>query len=151
MHLAPLAGVSLLVACPQWVVPVAQAQDATVINARIVVGDGPVIADGYIAIQGGKIVTVSPGRPSQIAGTLVDGTGMTALPGFIDGHKHLDTSPLGEKEQMEDLIDNGFTTVLSALGPVDSNLSLIKQIASGQMNGPRIIASSERLDLHASP
>jgi imidazolonepropionase-like amidohydrolase len=150
LHLAPLAGATLLVACAQSA-EVARAQDATIFNARIVVGDGPVIANGYITVQRGRIVTVAPGQPSQIIGPLIDATGMTAVPGLIDGHKHLNTSPSGEKEQMEDLIDNGFTTVLSALGPADSNLELIKKIESGQMNGPRIIASSGRLDLHASP
>ncbi len=151
VQLAPLLGVSVLVACAQCVVGVARAQDATIINARIVVGDGPVMPNGYITVERGKIVTVAPDRPSKIVGTLIDARGMTAVPGFIDGHKHLNTSPLGEKEQMEDLIENGFTTVLSALGPVDSNLALIKKIESGQMTGPRIIASSGRLDLRASP
>jgi feruloyl esterase len=131
-------------------VAVASAQDATIINARIAVGDGPVIQNGSIVVRDGKIVSVAPGRPAQLVGTVIDGTGMTAVAGFIDGHKHLNTSPLGEKEQMQDLIDNGFTTVLSALGPGQSNLALIKQIDSGQINGPHIIAS-ERMDLHGTP
>ena len=151
LHLAPLAGATLLVTCAQSAFEVARAQDATIINARIVVGDGPVIPNGYITFERGKIVTVAPDRPSKIVGTLIDAGGMTAVPGFIDGHKHLNTSPLGEKAQMEDLIDSGFTTVLSALGPVESNLELIQKIDSGQLNGPRIIASSGRLDLRASP
>ncbi|MGH8221252.1 MAG: tannase/feruloyl esterase family alpha/beta hydrolase [Steroidobacteraceae bacterium] len=150
LHLETLLGVALLVVCARSGIGVARAQDATLVNARIVVGDGPVISNGYVSVQSGKIIAVGPGRPPRILGTLIDAAGMTALPGFIDGHKHLDTSPLGEKEQMEDLIDNGFTTVLSALGPAASNLALIKQIDSGQINGPRIIASG-RVDLHGTP
>lgn len=132
--------------------PVAQGQDATIVNARIAVGDGPVIEHGYILVHEGKIVMVAPGQPGaqQAAGTVIDATGITALPGFIDGHKHLNTSPLGEKEQMQDLIDNGFTTVLSALGPAQSNLALIRRIQSGEINGPRIIASG-RVDLRGTP
>lgn len=148
--MAPLLGLTLLVACAHSAVQMARAQDATLFNARIVVGDGPVIPNGYITVQGGKIVTVAPGRPPQISGTPIDAAGMTALPGFIDGHKHLNTSPQGEKEQMQDLIENGFTTVLSALGPADSNLELIQKIDSGQINGPRIIASG-RVDLRGTP
>lgn len=130
---------------------VARAQDATIVNARIAVGDGPVIERGYIIVHDGRIVMLAPGQPAaQSSGTVIDATGMTALPGFIDGHKHLNTSPLGEKEQMQDLIDNGFTTVLSALGPADSNLELIRKIQSGEINGPRIIASG-RVDLHGTP
>jgi cytosine/adenosine deaminase-related metal-dependent hydrolase len=133
-------------------VPRAQAQDATIINARIAVGDGPVIEHGYIIVRGGRILMVAPGQPNaqQAAGNVIDATGLTALPGYIDGHKHLNTSPLGEKEQMQDLIDNGFTTVLSALGPAQSNLELIQKIQSGQINGPRIIASG-RVDLRSTP
>lgn len=145
----PLA-LATLVACAQSAIEAARAQDVTVVNARIVVGDGPVIANGYITVAGGKIVTVAPGRPPRIVGSLIDAAGMTALPGFIDGHKHLNTSPEAEKEQMEDLIENGFTTVLSALGPADSNLALAQKIDSGQINGPRVIASG-RVDLHGSP
>ena len=143
-HLLVLIGLALSATTVCW------AQDATIINARIAIGDGPVIEHGSIVVRDGKIVTVTPGRPAQLAGTVIDATGMTAVPGFIDGHKHLNTSPLGEKEQMADLIDNGFTTVLSALGPAQSNLALIKQLDAGAINGPRIIASG-RVNLHGTP
>lgn len=143
-QLALLVGLALSVAHAAW------AQDATIVNARIAVGDGPVIEHGYIVVQNGRIALVAPGQPAQTAGTLIDAAGLTAVPGFIDGHKHLNTSPLGEKEQMQDLIENGFTTVLSALGPAQSNLDLIRKIQSGQINGPHIIASG-RFNLHGTP
>jgi imidazolonepropionase-like amidohydrolase len=149
-HLAPLLGATLLAAGAQSALETARAQDATIVNARVVVGDGPVIPSGYVTVRDGRILAVGPGRPPQIIGTVIDAAGMTALPGFIDGHKHLNTSPLGEQEQMADLVDNGFTTVLSALGPADSNLALIGKIESGKINGPRIIASG-RVDLHGTP
>ncbi|HTT05678.1 MAG TPA: tannase/feruloyl esterase family alpha/beta hydrolase [Steroidobacteraceae bacterium] len=142
-HRAVLAGLALAAVQP------APAQDATIVNARIVVGDGPVIADGYILVQGGHIVTVAPGRPAQTIGTLIDATGLTAVPGFIDGHKHINTGPL-EKQQMADLIDNGFTTVLSGGGPADGNLILAQHIDSGLINGPHVLASG-RFNLHGTP
>jgi imidazolonepropionase-like amidohydrolase len=143
--------VALLVGLALSATPAAWAQDATILNARIAVGNGPVIDKGYIVVQGGHIVTVGPGQPSQTVGPVIDATGMTAVPGFIDGHNHLNTSPLGEKEQMQDLIDNGFTTVLSALGPAQSNLDLIKKIESGELNGPHIIASSGFINFRQTP
>ncbi|HEX4025744.1 MAG TPA: tannase/feruloyl esterase family alpha/beta hydrolase [Steroidobacteraceae bacterium] len=51
---------------------------------------------------------------------------------------------------MTDLIDDGFTTVPSALEPALSNLVLIKQIDTGRINGPRIIASG-RVNLRGTP
>src|SRR6185437_9699879 len=129
----------------------ASAQDATIVNARIAVGDGPVIQNGSIVVRDGRIVSVQPGRPAHLVGTVIDGTGMTAIPGLLDGHKHLSTSPLGEKEQMADLIDNGFTTVLSALGPAQANLDLIKKIQSGEILGPHIIASSGFINWSDTP
>jgi imidazolonepropionase-like amidohydrolase len=141
--LALFASAALAVAAP------ALAQDATIVNARIVVGDGPVIENGSIVVQGGKIVSVAPGAPAQRVGTVIDAKGMTATPGFIDAHKHINTGPL-EKEQMADLIENGFTTVLSGGGPGDGNLTLIQHIESGQINGPRVLPS-ERVNLRGTP
>ncbi len=128
----------------------AQAQDATIIHARVVVGDGPVIENGSIVVRDGRIVSVRPGLPLEIAGAVIDAQGMTAVPGFIDGHKHINTGPL-EQEQMADLIENGFTTVLSGGGPADGNLALIQHIESGLINGPRVLASGQLFNLHASP
>lgn len=142
-HWVVLAGLALAAG------QAAHAQDATIVNARIAVGDGPVIANGYIVVQSGHIVTVAPGRPAQTIGTVIDATGLTAVPGFIDGHKHINTGPL-EKEQMADLIDNGFTTVLSGGGPADGNLILAKHIDSGMINGPHVLASG-RFNLHGTP
>lgn len=125
-------------------------QDATIVNARIAVGDGPVIQNGYIVVQNGRIVTVGPGRPTQVVGGVINASGMTAIPGLIDGHKHINTGPY-EKEQMGDLIENGFTTVLSGGGPTDGNLTLVQHIDSGLINGPHVIPSGSFFGLNMSP
>jgi imidazolonepropionase-like amidohydrolase len=127
----------------------ASAQTATILNARIAVGDGPVIENGSIVVRDGKIISVAPGREANPVGTVIDAKGMTAVAGFIDAHKHINTGPL-EKEQMADLIENGFTTVLSGGGPGEGNLTLIKHIESGLINGPRVLAS-ERVNLRGTP
>lgn len=117
------------------------AQDATIVGVRIAIGDGPVIQNGHIVVQNGRIVAVGPGSPTRISGTVIDGNGMTAVPGLIDGHKHINTGRY-EKEQMADLIENGFTTVLSGGGPAEGNLTLVQHLESGLINGPNVIPSA---------
>ena len=53
-----------------------------------------VIFGAYIGIAGGKIVSISKSAPEQPPKTIVDGTGMVAIPGLINCHTHLATSVL---------------------------------------------------------
>jgi imidazolonepropionase-like amidohydrolase len=116
------------------------AQDVTITNARIVVANGTVIERGSITVRAGKIVSVAPGSPSAASGMTIDAKGMTAMPGFIDAHRHINTGP-NEKEQMQALLEAGYTTVLSGGGPADGNITLRDHIEKGVINGPRIIPS----------
>ncbi len=65
---------------------------------------------------------------------------MTAMPGFIDAHRHINTGP-NEKAQMQAQLEAGYTTILSGGGPADGNITLRDHIDSGVINGPRIIPS----------
>jgi imidazolonepropionase-like amidohydrolase len=121
------------------------AQDLTIVNARIIAPDrgGPnsaVIERGSIVVRAGKIVSVAPGAPQGASGTTIDAKGMTAMPGFIDGHRHINTGP-NEKAQMQALLEAGYTTVLSGGGPAEGNITLRDHIDKGLINGPRIIPS----------
>jgi imidazolonepropionase-like amidohydrolase len=54
-----------------------------------------------------------------------------------------------EKEQMQAQLEAGYTTLLSAGGPAEGNITLRDRIESGQINGPRIIPSGVlRLNQH---
>ena len=53
-----------------------------------------VIFGAYIGIAEGKIVSISKSAPEQPPKTIVDGTGMVAIPGLINCHTHLATSVL---------------------------------------------------------
>jgi len=124
------------------------AQDLTITNARIVVGNGTVIEKGSIVVRGGKIESVAAGAPKQKAGRTIDAHGMSAMAGFIDAHKHVNTGPM-EKEQMQRLLEAGYTTVLSGGGPAEGNITLRDHIEQGVINGPRIIPSGGiRLNQH---
>jgi imidazolonepropionase-like amidohydrolase len=115
------------------------AQDVAITNARIVVGNGTVINSGTIVVRGGKIASVSAGAAPQGVRT-IDARGMTAMPGFIDAHRHINTGP-NEKAQMQALLEAGYTTILSGGGPADGNITLRDHIDKGVINGPRVIPS----------
>ena len=125
------------------------AQDVAITNARIIVGSGPVIPSGTIVVRDGKIASVGAGAANTQGLKVIDAKGMSAMPGFIDAHKHINTGP-NEKEQMQSLLAAGYTTVLSAGGPGDGNLTLRDHIESGIINGPRIIPS-ERVNIRGTP
>ncbi|MGH9148531.1 MAG: amidohydrolase family protein [Vicinamibacterales bacterium] len=111
-------------------------------NARIIVGSGQVIDSGTIIVRGGKIASVTAG-PAPAAGLkVIDAKGMSAMPGFIDCHKHVNTGP-NEKAQMQSLLEAGYTTILAGGGQADNNIALRDHIDSGMINGPRIIPSGQ--------
>lgn len=116
------------------------AQNLVITNARIIIGNGTVIDRGSIVIRNGRLASVAAGTPNVSAVETIDAHGMTAMPGFIDGHRHVNTGPT-EKQQMQELLDAGYTTVLSGGGPAEGNLSLKEHIDKGLIKGPRIIPS----------
>jgi len=142
----PIAVCAVL--CLLGYTPGVEAQDLTISNARIIVSDAAVIEQGSIVVRGGRIVSAAPGAPPTISGQTIDARGMTAIAGFIDGHRHVNTGP-NEKAQMQALLDAGYTTVLSGGGPAEGNLTLRDHIERGVIRGPRIIPSG-RLNLQNS-
>jgi imidazolonepropionase-like amidohydrolase len=137
------AGVALGLAIVTWTVPgTANAQDVAITNARIIVGNGTVIDSGTIVVRGGKIVSVGAGAASTQGLRTIDAKGMSAMPGFIDSHKHVNPGP-NEKGQMQSLLEAGYTTILAGGGQADNNITLRDHIDSGQINGPRIIPSGQ--------
>ena len=53
-----------------------------------------VIFGAYIGIQDGKIVSISKNPPKEAPKTIIEGTGMVAIPGLINCHTQLATSVL---------------------------------------------------------
>lgn len=134
IHLAGLAAAATFAAHP------AAAQDVAIVNAHIIVGNGDVIDSGTLLVHDGKIASVSAGTADTRGMQTIDAHGMSAMAGYIDAHKHINSGP-DEKAQMQDLLEAGYTTVLSGGGPADGTLMLRKHIESGQINGPRILPS----------
>ena len=69
-----------------------------------------VLFGAYIGIEDGKIVSIEKKAPSETPKTIIDGTGMVAIPGLINCHTHLATSVL--RSFTDDL---GNTEALQAL------------------------------------
>jgi imidazolonepropionase-like amidohydrolase len=118
----------------------ASAQDLTIMNARLIVGNGTVIPSGSVVIRGGKIVSAAAGNANAQGMKTIDAKGMSVMPGFIDAHRHVNTGP-DEKVQMQQLLEAGYTTILSGGGPAEGNITLRDHIDKGVINGPRIIPS----------
>ena len=53
-----------------------------------------VIFGAYIGIENGKIVSIEKKAPEQMPQTIIDGTGMVAIPGLVNCHTHLATASL---------------------------------------------------------
>ena len=69
-----------------------------------------VLFGAYIGIEDGKIVSIEKSAPQEQPKTIIDGTGMVAMPGLVNCHTHLATS--GLRSFTDDL---GNTEALQAL------------------------------------
>jgi len=127
--------------------PVLAAQDLAITNAQIITGNGTVINSGSVVVRAGKIVSVGQGSANAQGARTIDAKGMTVMPGFIDAHRHIiNGNPekwLKEEAvvRMQEFLDAGYSTLLSGGGPVPGILDLKKRVDSGELKGPRIIAS----------
>lgn len=70
-----------------------------------------VLFGAYIGIEGGKIISVSRQAPKEPPQTVIDGTGMVAMPGLVNCHTHLASSvlrsytdDLGNAQALEELL-----------------------------------------------
>jgi len=133
----------------------AAAQDLVIANARIIVGPGKTIERGALVVKNGRIDSVTAGTapPTHKGAKVIDAHGMTLIAGYIDDHRHLiqGRSPADAekfmKEQasdrMRELLEAGFTTVQSGGDNNEAILELKHKVESGEIKGPRIVASGQ--------
>jgi imidazolonepropionase-like amidohydrolase len=124
------------------------AQDLVITNAHLVVGNGQVIERGSVVVRSGKIVSVASGAAGAQGTQTIDAGGMTVMPGFIDGHRHI---MRGNPEQwlaqeaaarMQEFLEAGYTTLMEGGGALPGILQLKQKIDKGELKGPRIITSA---------
>jgi imidazolonepropionase-like amidohydrolase len=124
------------------------AQSLVITNARILTGTGTVIEQGSIVVRDGRIVSVATGSPAAQGAQVIDARGMTALPGFIDAHRHIingnDDRWFKEEsvDRMREFLEAGYTTLMSGGGPFPGILELKRRVESAALKGPRILTSA---------
>ena len=133
----------------------AAAQNLVIANARIVAGPGRVIEQGAVVIKDGRIASVAEGAapPASQGARVIDATGMTVIAGFIDTHRHIVQARGAEAvatwmqelaaDRMRELLESGVTTVQSGGDDNAGIVELKRKIESGEIKGPRIIASGQ--------
>ena len=131
-----------------------QRAGATVLeNARLIIGDGRVIENGALVIENGRITRI--GRAADVqrpsGASRVDLTGKTVLPALIDAHTHMGyenmTSWQAENYTRENILDSlerlsyyGVGTIFSVgSDPYDIAIQIQRDLASGQIMGPRFV------------
>jgi imidazolonepropionase-like amidohydrolase len=125
----------------------AAAQNLIVTNARILDGTGRVIDRGSVIVRDGRIVMVAPGSASAEGTRVIDAGGRTVVPGFIDAHRHVIRGEAAEwlkaeaATRMQEFLDAGFTTVVSAGDQPEAILELRRRLQQGEIKGPRLFAA----------
>lgn len=124
------------------------AQDLVITNARVIVGNGQVIERGSVVVRNGRIASVAAGAAPAAGAQTIDARGMTVMPGFVDGHRHIIRGPADRwfqteaADRMREFLEAGYTTLLEGGGRVPEILELKRRVDSGQLKGPRIITSA---------
>ena len=121
----------------------------TIINP----GESSVVPNATVVIEGDRITSVSSGTAPAVTpaknARLIDGSGHFLIPGLWDMHVHTafgDWFPGGRDIILPLFIANGVTGVRDMGGDMPVLLAWRKQIAAGDIVGPRMMISGPMLD-----
>ena len=104
-------------------------RDLLIVNAALANG-----VTTSIAIDGGKIIEISPTIDTAEFSEVLDATGLTALPGFVDLHTHLREPGKEDAETVlsgsQSAISGGFTAVsaMANTNPVADTAGVVEQV-----------------------
>ncbi|HEY6224830.1 MAG TPA: amidohydrolase family protein [Gemmatimonadales bacterium] len=134
----------------------------TAIRAGVVIdgtGAAP-LRNAVILIRGERIAAVGTSVTIPAAATVIDLSGLTVLPGFIDAHVHLASRTLGDGDwqhagltmmpaemallgaaHAHETLEAGFTTVRDVGSAHYGDIALRNAINAGWVEGPRIVAA----------
>jgi imidazolonepropionase-like amidohydrolase len=115
--------------------------------------------EGFVTVEGDKIVEVAPGTPRAVTSAhVISLRGMTLLPGLIDAHVHAAAVEADIQDQhrrlfdselavltaqsLTDMLDRGFTAVRDAGG---ADAGYRRLIEHGTIAGPRLLVSGRPL------
>lgn len=121
-------------------------------GARIITMNGDeVIEEGTILIENNKIVSVGKmaNLPIPENARVIDVTGKTIMPGMVDVHAHLRTSPDGISPQQDwSYLANlafGVTTSHDPSSNTEMVFSQAEMIKAGRLTGPRLYSTGSIL------
>jgi imidazolonepropionase-like amidohydrolase len=118
------------------------------------------VKNAVILVQGDRITAVGPNVPVPAGATVIDLSGETVLPGFIDAHVHLAGRTIGDGDwqhsrltempsqlallgaaHAQQTLESGFTTVRVVGTASFGDVALRNAINAGWIQGPRIVAA----------
>jgi len=118
------------------------------------------VKNAVILVQGDRITAVGTNVPVPAGATVVDLSGATVLPGFIDAHVHLASHTIGDGDwqhanltempsqiallgaaHAQQTLEAGFTTVRVVGSAHFGDIALRNAINAGWIQGPRIVAA----------
>ena len=116
--------------------------NAIIANCRLI-SPGVDLEGAYILIENGKVAQVSSSPIAKEGYAVIDGTGLTAMPGFVDVHCHgrnnfdfCDGSEEGVEVMAKNKLAEGVTTLLptTLTLPEEELAAALKSIASYKQN-----------------
>ncbi len=130
-----------------WTVPRARPSGAIAItHARVVTMNGDeVLENATVVMQGDRITAVGPDVTVPAGARVIDGTGKTVIPGFVDVHAHLhysagDVLP-SQEWRYQTALDFGVTTVQDPSASTDLVFTQAERVEAGFMDGPRVFST----------
>lgn len=157
LFLAPTASAQQTAAAPEKVVAIRAGRMLDVVAGKIV-------DNATIVVRGERIEAAGAGVPVPQGAEVVDLSGYTVLPGFIDMHTHITSDPsggyadaaarrwpgyaalVGAKNARLTLMA-GFTTIRNVGAGEWSDIALRDAIRDGLVVGPRIFAGAHSLGI----
>jgi imidazolonepropionase-like amidohydrolase len=102
--------------------------------------------DQTVLVRGNRIVMVGPARSVSVpsGARVLDGRGKFLIPGLWDMHVH--TAIVGGREMLALYVANGVTGVRDMAGDWATLITWRREIARGELVGPRIVASGPYLE-----
>ena len=135
------------------------AQELVLTNARIIDGAGQTIDRGSVVIADGRIISVTESGIDPAGRQEIDANGMTVMPGMINTHWHVIAGALPARSDdaineyidevvsdlLEDLLQRGVTTIMSAGDYFPHVIELRRRLADGELRGPRLVSVGRQI------
>jgi imidazolonepropionase-like amidohydrolase len=107
----------------------------------LTMADGVIRPNQFVVVENGRIVAICDTAPAGAGRfTVIDGRGLTLMPGLIDMHTHI-----FDRTDLVNYLAAGVTTVRNMMG-MPMHLRWRAEVASGALPGPRLVTASPTLN-----